>query len=291
MIEHLAVLDVEDDSPESLVLPSGPLTLRKAWPRSKEHLLLEYVDRQGGVVPGQWMRDAGQLLRIADETADKCPNAPPVVVQTDHTRILLQPGGADRRLIGLSALLSRPDSTLLSHRPERRAVVRLHGATDQRYAKVVRPSRVRRVVESAQCLGGWPDRPFGVPEVIEVDESRGVVMFAVLPGVRLHELLDAGERFIDSARAAGKALRSFHSAAPKQAQEHDAQAEIRVLQKWLDDLKAFRPAPYRRLGNAPARVFEALATDSSRPTMIHRDFYDKQIIIDPAGLVGILDLD
>lgn len=291
VIDRLAVLELSDDPTQRLQLPSARLTLRRAWPRSADHLLLEYVTTDGGLVPGQWMRDARSLQRIADETTDRCPRAPSLLVRTEYACILLQPRGADRRLIGLSELLSRPASTLLAHRPERRAVVRLNGATGQRYAKVVRPSRVRHVVESAECLRGRLARPFAVPEVLEVDESRGVVMFAVLPGVRLHELLDAGERFIDSARAVGEALRWFHAEAPSAAQGHDAQAEIRVLQKSLGHLKAYGPTLYSQLRDAPAGVLETLAKDASPWTLIHGDFYDKQAVLDPEGGVGILDLD
>ncbi len=289
MIEQLRILELTDEAQARLGQPGDRLQLRRAWPRSSRHLFLEYVDGQGGLVPGQWMQDADQLQRVADETAR--PQAMPVIVGTDNGQILLQPGGADRRLVGLRALLARPGSTLLVHRPERRAVVRLSGSPEERFAKVVRPSRVGAVVEQARNVWSLPDRPFAVPEVLECDESRGVLMLSVLPGVSLHELLANGQRLIRGARGAGETLRWLHDAAPPRANGHDAQAEISLLQGRLEHLEAFDVTLHRRLGDAPARVFEALVKGSSRSSLIHRDFYDKQIFIGPDGAVGMLDFD
>ncbi len=73
MIEQLRILELTDEAQARLGQPGDRLQLRRAWPRSSHHLVLEYVDGQGGLVPGQWMQDADQLQRVADETADRCP--------------------------------------------------------------------------------------------------------------------------------------------------------------------------------------------------------------------------
>ncbi|MEE8154904.1 MAG: phosphotransferase [Phycisphaerales bacterium] len=291
LIEQLAHLEVADDSSERLELDDPRLALRRAWPRSHGHLLLEYIDGQGRIVPGQWMQDVQQLKRVADETAKCCPNLTPVVVVSDAGPILLQPRGADRRLVGLRALLARPGSTLLSHRPERRAVVRLEGSPDRRFAKVVRPSRVRAVSNVARDLSTSPDRPFTVPEVIEVDERQGVVIFSALAGIGLDALFSDRERLVPAARATGGALRWLHDKAPRPQKTHNAQAEIGVLQKWLTRVEAFALTRCDRLHEAAAKVFKALNADACHLTMIHRDFYEKQIVIGSDGQVGILDFD
>ena len=103
--------------------PGGELWLRRAWPRAAGHMLLEYALPRGGIVAGQWMDDAVALRRVAGETARTCPQARPVLLEGHG--VLLQPGGGDRKLAGLWALLARSGATLVSHRPERRAVVRL----------------------------------------------------------------------------------------------------------------------------------------------------------------------
>ena len=291
LIEQLADVELRDDSASRLGLRGQRLALRRAWPRSKGHLLLEYVDGQGRIVPGQWMQDVQQLKRVADETAKCCPDATPVVVTSDGGPILLQPRGADRRLVGLRALLARPGSTLLSHRPERRAVVRLEGSPGQRFAKDVRPSRVRAVSNVARDLSVSPDRPFTVPEVIEVDERQGVVIYSALAGIGLHALFCDRERLVPAARATGEALRWLHDKARRPERTHDAQAEIGVLQKWLSRVEAFAPTRCRRLHDAAAKVFQELEVDSCGLTMIHRDFYEKQVVIGSNGQVGILDFD
>ena len=256
LIEQLAHIELLDDSSQRLELHGRRLALRRAWPRSHGHLLLEFVDGQGRIVPGQWMQDVQQLKRVADETAKCCPDATPVVVTSDGGPILLQPRGADRRLVGLCALLARPGSTLLSHRPERRAVVRLEGSPGQRFAKVVRPSRVRAVSNVARDLSISPDRPFTVPEVLEVDERQGVVIYSALAGIGLHALFSDRDRLVPAARATGEALRWLHEKAPRPENTHDAQAEIGVLQKWLSRVEAFAPTRCRRLHEAAAKVFE-----------------------------------
>ena len=119
----------------------------------------------------------------------------------------------------------------------------------------------------------------------------GIVTYSALAGVGLHELFDDHERLIPAARATGEALRWLHDRAPRPETTHDAQAEIGVLQKWISRVDAFSPKPCRDLHDAAAKVFKALDTDSSPLTMIHRDFYDKQIMIDSDGQVGILDFD
>ncbi len=108
LIEQLAHVELLDDSSRRLELRGPRLALRRAWPRSNGHLLLEYVDDQDRIVPGQWMQDVQQLKRVADETAKCCPDATPVVVNSERGSILLQPRGADRHLVGLCALAGTP---------------------------------------------------------------------------------------------------------------------------------------------------------------------------------------
>ena len=291
LIEQLADVELRDDSSQRLELRGPRLALRRAWPRSHGHLLLEFVDGQGRIVPGQWMQDVQQLNRVADETAKCCPDATPVVVTSDGGPILLQPRGADRRLVGLYGLVERSGATLVSHRPERRGVVRLDGSADQRFAKVVRPSRLRELLDVLAQVQVTTNRPFAVPEVLEVDEDQGFVICSALAGVGFRELLDDIEKLVPAARATGKALRWLHDQVPHPQKMHDAHAEIGVLQKWISRVESFGIARTHNFNDAAARVLESLEGDACPFTMIHRDFYDKQIIIDCDSSVGMLDFE
>ena len=288
MIEDLAGLELASETRDRLHLCGG-LTLRRAWPRSPEHLLLEYVDGEGRIVPGQWMADAHRLEEIARETAHRCPRTPSAIDGNGH--VLLQPRGADRRLVGLCGLLLRSGSALLAHRPERRAVARLNGTAGVRFAKVVRPSRLGGLVAPSRWLAAVANRPVALPEILELDQSRGVVIWSKLPGLSLHELLDNETRLIPAARAAGKLLRWLHAVAPEGTTVHDAAAEIGMLKGQLERLRALEEPAWHRVRNASARVFEALGSGGPSPCLIHRDFYDKQVFVDEGDRCGLLDLD
>ena len=140
-IETLTTLEIDDDAARALGRAPGPLTLRRAWPRATEHLLLEYVDDRGAFVPGQWFEDADRCVHVAARTGERGT----AVVRKGATTVLLQSGGADRKLTALAAVMDRPGAVLLAHRPERRAVVRVPGAGGDRYVKVVRPGRAEGV--------------------------------------------------------------------------------------------------------------------------------------------------
>jgi hypothetical protein len=256
--------------------------------------MLEFTTGDGRIVPGQWMKDPAALERVARQTARQSSKsgsgAATAVLESGH--VLLQLGGADRRLVGLQALLARPDATLLAHRPERRGTVRLDGPTATRFAKVVRPSQVHEVTAPLNYLGGLPDRPFAIPDVIEVDQVNGVVTCSRLEGVGLHDLLGSDKAFIAGAGAAGVTLRALHGCTPPPAcAAHDAASEIATLGKHLDRLGALEPAVHAGFADAAQYVFGALAEGSNGSVLLHRDFYDKQVFIDPAGRTGLLDFD
>ncbi|MGH8875440.1 MAG: hypothetical protein ACRDVM_09355, partial [Acidimicrobiia bacterium] len=138
--------------PERLRVGSRSLTLLRAWPRSRERLALEYSDEAGRRIAGQWL-DPGhgieRLRRLARRTAQAAPETP--VVAIEALGLLLQADGADRRLPALAPVVALPGATLVVHRPERRAVVRLTKAVPglsvrlPAFAKLVKPGRSRTV--------------------------------------------------------------------------------------------------------------------------------------------------
>ena len=105
-------------------------------------------------------------------TARRCPTAGVRLVSTDAGRVLLQPDGADRRLPGLPVVLQRPGARLVSHRPERRAVVRFGADDDTRFVKVLRPSQVDDVHRRLAWLDRQSGCPFVTPRVLHVDRER-----------------------------------------------------------------------------------------------------------------------
>lgn len=272
-----------------LRLPPGPLKLRRAWPRSADHLLLEYEAPGPILVPGQWHRE-----RLAAERALARVSAGFAAMydlQRAPGTIVLQLRGADRRLRGLSSLLSRPEASLLVHQPERRAVVRLAERGETVYAKVVRPERAHALAAAgaaAHTLGG---DAFDAPRLLATDEAAGVLVWSGLPGVALYELRK-GAALERGTAAAGKALRALHAATPmSSAPAHGPDAERATLERWIGLVSAFDAATGARVTALAPAVCRALGDGPTPAVLIHRDFYDRQILVTEDGRIGLLDFD
>jgi Phosphotransferase enzyme family len=275
----IAVLRPAGRERSVLGLPRGPLRLRRAWPRRSGRLLLEYWAADGRIIGGQWLADPRQLGEVAEETRRSGPAE--LVEAADGHRVLLQSAGADRRLPGLAPLLAQPGSTLLVHRPEQRAVVRLPGSPAPAYARVVPPSRLEPLVGAVDRARGMADGAFTTPVLREVDRGSGVGVFESLPGAPLHELLGSDEA-LSQAPAIGRALRTLHAADVRpETEPHGPDAEARVLRMWVGRLPRYAASLARPTSEAAAVVADALRP--GRPVRLvpaHRDLHDKQIFLD-----------
>jgi aminoglycoside phosphotransferase len=292
ILTSIATLTLTPANLNRLGLPPGRLELRRAWPYGPGHLGLEYITNHGHIIAGQWFGEAEQLERVADKTADQVSlRASVVIVEVGGTRVLLQGRGADCRLSGLAPLLACPEARLLAHRPERRAVVRLETPTGLRYAKVVLPKRIEPLAAAGRFAHNLTGAAFATPELLEMDSGAGVIIWSALPGASLYDL-SSSQRLIPAVRAVGQALNTLHAASPPaNISSHNADAEIRVIKNWIERLETFLPELSHLLRLAAAGVFEALAAASSPHVPLHRDFYDKQVLVDVDGRVGLLDFD
>jgi Phosphotransferase enzyme family len=286
----IAVLRPSGRERDVLGLPPGPLRLRRAWPRRSGRLLLEYWTADGRIIGGQWLADPLRLGAVAEETRRSGPAE--LVDAAYGLRVLLQSGGADRRLPGLAPLLAQPEPTLLVHRPEQRAVVRLAGSPTPTYARVVRPSRLESLLTTVDRARGVADGAFTTPALLEVDRGSGVGVFESLPGAALHELLGCDEA-LRQAPAIGRALRTLHAAEARPGTDrHGPDAEARVLWMWVRRLPRYAASLARPAREAAVSVGEALRP--ARPVRLapaHRDLHDKQIFLDGGPSVGLLDFD
>jgi len=289
--EALAALYPTPDELERLGLASGALRLHRAWPRGRDRLLLEYRTADGHLVAGQWLGDTRLLERVAAETAARGPVARVALGGAGSPVVLLQAGGADRRLPGLAPLLARPDARLLAHRAERRAVVRLDGPGAPRYAKVVRRERTQALAAVAHAARNLAAGAFEVPLVVDTEPDAGVITFAAVPGVTLHELL-ATDEAIASMPLVGEALRALQAASPPPAAVHGAPEEAGVLRSSIERLEPYSPDLCVRVrAAAPSVLARLAATPADGWVPAHRDLHDKQLLLDAAGRVGMLDFD
>lgn len=296
VFERLAGLTLPQAAQVQLGLPPEPLHLRRAWPRTADHLLLEYVVGDDMLVPGQWFRDGRRAQRTCGSPAFGPYGRDTAVVTLDehdttYGQVTLHLRGNDRKLPGLAPLLAQPGARLLVHRPERRAVVRLETSAGLRFAKVVPPERTRGLAAAGELARVLSGGVFATPHLIDRDEQTGVLCWSALPGVTLYDL-PGGAVLEHGAYAAGVALRGLHTAAlPARLAAHSAGAEIGVIETWLARVAAFMPDLGARLAVHAPGVRAALVNGEDQSVPIHRDFYDKQVFLAADGHIGLLDFD
>jgi Ser/Thr protein kinase RdoA (MazF antagonist) len=302
VLEALTRIWLDHEQQACLGVSSDTLTLRRASPRSAEHMLVEYVTSDGRRIPGQWFRDPERCAEVAHQTVKAARRAqapghtqePPCMVWQSPANaaltIVLQSPGADRRLTGLLPLLDRPGATLLVHHPERRAVVRLPSPDRLQYAKVVPPARAGKLVANGQAARSLAASAFATPRLLAVDNAAGVAFWSELSGTPLFELL-AGSRLTAAVHLAGAALRALHAAPPRSTLRlHHACDEAALLQTWVARTTSFVPELGGQLDALLPGIQARLSNGSAPHVPIHRDFYDKQIFVDGDG-IGILDFD
>jgi Ser/Thr protein kinase RdoA (MazF antagonist) len=197
------------------------------------------------------------------------------------------PGRVDR-LLG-DVLGGRPRLEVVAYRPIRRAVVRATTGDRAVYLKVVRPEETRPIANRHRQLraAGIP-----VPEVLDADETKGILMLAALPGENLRDrLLDHATgwprpaEYVDLMRAVASVALSGASVpgpppmAPAEVAAAHARALLAILPGEADRL--------HRIATSLETLSEAAPT-----TTIHGDLYEAQLMVDGGGaLTGLLDLD
>ncbi len=289
MLESLSILrEPERQSPRSTV--RFPLRLRRAWPRETTRLGLQYTDADGRTVPGQWFEDRDEALGFYEKLGRATGRA--VLARSGTHSVVLQPDGADTKLPALESLLHEPGAELTTHRPGRRAVVRFEDPGGTLYAKALRPSKTEKIIRANRFVSGLSERAFGVAPIRSADESIGMLVLRSLPGRNLHDLAaNDPAAFIDGCAAAGRALRTLHIAPPEGLPLHDDDAEARMLRDRVDGIGVFVPALHDAASEACERVCRELGAAAGSRAVLHRDFYDKQIVIDTDGTPGFLDFD
>ena len=280
-------------------------TVGRAWADDGRGLPLELED--SGAVP------SGQRLRGA--------RLDPVTGQ-----VAVLPAGTDPRLPGLDRVLAaHPGAAVVSHRPGKRAVVRLDAGADGpaaadtgaarggagalggaearaadagtdgvRYVKIVRPGRAGRLLDAIERATAF-DGPFRTAAVLASDDDT--VTFAELPGRLLHD----GLPVTDGAwRRAWRETLDAWAEAVESSRAHVGHMEVHgpadeagMLEAWGERADAVDPAGAVRRGRALAMARRELQRldPLEHPTLIHRDLHDKQILWREGDRPALLDVD
>lgn len=271
----------------SVDLGEHHLSLRRAWPREGRKLLLEYVDQHDRVWAGQWYgedSDQSHLERICRQTAAAAPGRQ---VRIPHELgLVVQEGGADRKLLSLAHIAGEPGNTLVSHRAEKRAVVKLYGVMG--HAKIVEPAKAPALIHAGQAAASL--EAVSAPRLLWADYPRGVATWETLPGHTLHQL--GNEAPTESWTALGSQLRRLHSTpAPRGLPTHEWRHETKVIETWFRRFAAFAPRQADRLSPTVTRAVADLADDAAGLALIHRDLHDKQVLLDRRGRIHWIDFD
>lgn len=282
----------------------------RAWPRRTGHLLLELHRADGtngdlphGIAGGQWFADATEAAELAAST----PGA------ELHGHVVVQTGGVDGRLPRLRSMLDTPDARLLTHRPGRRAVLRVPAGDGVEYLKVVRRSRAADYARRAETAARLLEGTARVPTLLGIDD--GVMRWADVGGRTLHDLGRAADWDAPRARSAwahvGTAVERLHSAYERYGAadpvsgvplaRHTVAGELSAIDHWLDPAIELGLLDGAAAAEARALVGEllggSLAEGDPWPAdaalgVLHRDLHDKQVLMDgDDDLPAIIDVD
>ena len=296
VLEPIAHLLLPHMVATKLNLPLGTLSLRRAWPRAVDHLLLEYVATDGTIVPGQWFQDQTRAEQIVADIQRRAPAKDVALIECmpgspSSGYVVLQRHGADYKLVGLAPLLASPGTQLLVHRPERRAVVRLEAPEGLRFAKIVPPKRLTKVLSTGYMAAAIGRQTFDTPSILQSDRRTGTVIWSALPGTMVYDSLN-DPSLEHNMVAVGEALRGLHTTTkPLELNTHSAESEIAMLETWIARVATFMPDLGDQCAALAPSAYAALAEPSSDYVPIHRDFYDKQVFLSANGRVGLLDFD
>jgi len=188
---------------------------------------------------------------------------------------------------------------VLAYRLEKRCVLRVSAAGRSRGAaraivKVVRPRKLDDLVKAHAAPDARDDRgrAFTVPRTLHVDAEHGALVMEEAPGATLHALGGKSDLPRHYA-AAGRALRALHDNWPATGACRTPEGELDQLRVWTATAVRLFPttaADFARRLQAVVDARSAAALPDGAHTAVHRDFYDKQVMI-TEGRVTLLDLD
>ncbi|WP_025777604.1 phosphotransferase [Brevibacterium sp. VCM10] len=267
--------------PDAVTIDGQEWSVRRAWPAGDSRIAWE------ASLPGQGIR-VGYLdehgVRVLD--ADRDPKLP-----------------------GLARLLA-DGGRLVSHRPGKRAVVRL---PDGSFAKCVRSGRAAAILAGQRRAQAFAVG-FALPEVLAADDSTAVL--SRLSGVELHDPARLGEDWKRAwsecleawarAGSSGRSGEAGHAGAATgggstgvEVPAHSAASEVQVLTEWQERAaNLLGPSRHRvdvLVSDVSAELIDQApeTAEGSEPDWgpIHRDLHDKQLMWDPVLGPGLLDVD
>ncbi len=198
------------------------------------------------------------------------------------------------------------DVQVLGYRAERRAVLRISiqrpgspTAADHvcaLIARIVRVEKLAAAIAIQQQIASGLDRAVGVarfsaPKIEYVDSANSVYFMEEIEGDNLAERANH-PTFVEGSRHAGELLAVLHSLSPSDRSEFTATQELSELETKVHLVTAIFPELREACRRELMHLTESLAEVNigTSTTLIHRDFYDKQVLISNDRVV-LIDFD
>ncbi len=254
-------------------------------------------------------RTAQIMSKIGPHAANRhrrtCPHCNTLVVQPD---LLLQLFPFDYRLPTLAACVDADaissvfdtaprltDCEPIGYRPGMRCQIRYRTAAGTSiYGKTAVERTPGQTFERHQriqaVLRGSPQR-FRIGRPLRYLPEFHLALMAEAPGESLHALLKTDSALDAEVLAIAAALADFHRLAVGGAERtYGLFDEINLLEGWTSLIADLFPDLAAALNESYAELVRTQPTIGGTKAFVHRDFYDKQVLLSPHGLT-FLDID
>ena len=295
---------------------STVLELEKGWPMPKVPLMLLFRNSRGSSGLRRWWTlhfvNEGRLpypLRegLRQQRATHVEELGAVVqkfpddLQLNGVTEATDAGAAlpvvSRALPVEAGVFDALEAEVLTYKPSRRLTIRyrLHWSTDGAitvYGKSFPNGVDDQIVEVSEALeeAVTRDQPAALrfPRIVGRVARWNMLLWKGSPGIAVHDLLGA-EGAEEAVEIAGQCLGELHRSSIDWPRVHDRRREFETLRSWIKAVATADVARGGRIYRALQRLME-WEPDEGELVPSHRDFYDKQLLID--GRHGsLLDLE
>jgi len=179
---------------------------------------------------------------------------------------------------------------LLAWRVGRRAIFRVRTESGSQISKLYRKDR--QILTRWQALAEVHGGEWRVPRLLDWDRDRRVLTMEDCCGVSLNRRWLSGRGGLADGDAVAAVLAWLADAPlPEDFPRHGVEDEVRLLERALESYERTLASPSATVRALVTRVVDALREDSARPPVFcHRDFHDKQVLLDGRGGT-LIDLD
>jgi hypothetical protein len=171
----------------------------------------------------------------------------------------------------------------LKHKPGRRLTLRARGPRGTAIVKLYRSDRAAVVADRISEIAEGPAEP-EVPHVLLLEPAKRLLVLSDVPGRPLRRAVLAGDE--SRCRRAGTAIGAWHrywaGTKPAALREQTVDLEIDALL----DRSSLAP---RSISLQIAAALPELRESWRATTVVHRDLYEEQVLLDER--VGLVDLD